>query len=34
VIDALDLLRTVLGERLAKQATLANSVTREYAVLN
>jgi DNA-binding transcriptional ArsR family regulator len=30
VIDALDLLRTVLGERLAKQASLANSVTREY----
>ena len=34
VIDALDLLRTVLGERLAKQATLANSVTREYAGQN
>ena len=34
VIDALDLLRTVLGERLAKQATLASSVTREYSMLN
>jgi len=32
VIEALDLLRTVLGERLSKQATLANSVTREYSM--
>jgi ArsR family transcriptional regulator len=31
VIDALDLLRTVLADRLAKQATLANEVTQEYS---
>ena len=30
VIQALDLLRTVLGERLSKQATLAYSVIRDY----
>ncbi|HLF90330.1 MAG TPA: metalloregulator ArsR/SmtB family transcription factor [Anaerolineales bacterium] len=34
VIDALDLLRKVLGERLTKQANLANSVTREFTSLN
>jgi len=34
VIDALDLLRKVLGERLTKQAHLANSVTREFTSLN
>ena len=34
VIEALDLLRTVLGERLSKQASLANTVAREYSSLN
>jgi DNA-binding transcriptional ArsR family regulator len=34
VIQALDLLRTVLGERLAKQANLASTVTREFTSLN
>ena len=34
VIHALDLLRTVLGERLSKQATLANTVTKEFSSLN
>lgn len=34
VIDALDLLRTVLGERLNKQATLANTVTKEFSNFN
>ena len=34
VIEALDLLRTVLGERLSKQASLANSVTRDFTILN
>lgn len=34
VIKALDLLRTVLGERLAKQATLAQTVSHEFAGVN
>jgi DNA-binding transcriptional ArsR family regulator len=34
VIKALDLLRTVLGERLAKQASLAHTVSHEYAGAN
>ncbi|GAB4578558.1 MAG: hypothetical protein Fur0022_12930 [Anaerolineales bacterium] len=34
VIQALDLLRTVLGERLSKQASLAQTVTHEFSGIN
>jgi DNA-binding transcriptional ArsR family regulator len=34
VIQALDLLRTVLGEALIKQGMLANTVNKEYVSLN